>query len=426
MKNKLVSNRSSYLIFLPVLLFSLLGSVLAAFFHQTAIAFVLMFLFLVGAIARLWAFASARNLSISVSCSAAGLFPDEEAVFDIEVRNGKFLPVLWLEAFFPLAESQCLLPEDVRDAEPWEVPTLAEAGVSTTKVGEKKFKPLLWYDTQRVSSRWRAVHRGVYSTEGWRLRTGDGFGLAQAESALPQTSVRQFVVYPRLVRVSPQLFLRNLWNADTGTHGVMEDPTVIRSTRDYMTTDSLKRINWRLTARGLPLSVNVYEDILPKNVHFLFDGESFSGPEPHPEEMEDALSILGSEFVRLADAQVRCGVSLCRGKGVRAINIFDSQSPEELLCALAAYQPMPDLYNSDKNKILPQQPAFDLSPILQAAQRVGRFYYIAYDTASLHDRAALKHLDHTMTSILTYREPESFGEYETVCLSRLKEGSANG
>ena len=81
----------------------------------------------------------------------------------------------------------------------------------------------------------------------------------------------------------------------------MEDLTVIRSTRNYMTTDSLKHINWRLAARGLPLSVNVYEDILPKNVHFLLDGESFGGNVPHWEELEETLSILASEFVLLAD-----------------------------------------------------------------------------------------------------------------------------
>ena len=167
--------------------------------------------------------------------------------------------------------------------------------------------------------------------EGWRLHTGDGFGLGQIERKIAENEGQKFAVYPKLVRIKPDLFLRNLWNADTGARGVMEDPTVIRSTRDYMTTDSLKHINWRLAARGLPLSVNVYEDILPRNIHFLFDGESFGGPESHLDEMEEALSILGSEIVRLRELQVQCGLSLSRGAGTPAVNIFHAGSAEELL-----------------------------------------------------------------------------------------------
>lgn len=426
MKNKLVLNRSSLLVSLPALAVSLIAGVLAAFFGLRELAAVLILLFLLTGASRLWASATARHISISVSGSLRGLFPGDTAVFDIEVRNEKFLPVVWLELFFPLSPDLCLTPEHCRQPEEWEERALAEEKASTQLVGEKRLSFFLWYETLRLSSRWTANRRGVYSTEGWRLRTGDGFGLSQVELRLPREDVQTFAVYPKLVRVSPDLFLRNLWNADTGTRGVMEDPTVIRSTRDYMTTDSLKRINWRLAARGLPLTVNIYEDILPKSVHFLFDGESFSGPAPHLEEMEDALSILASELVRLTEAQVQCGLSLCRGAGGNAVNLFAPESTEALLFALAAYQPEPDKWDPAESKVVPQVPVFDQAPIYEAAQRVGRFYYIAYDTECLSGRPLLKHLDRTCTSILTYREPKPFGDFESVCLCRLKEGNAHG
>lgn len=426
MRDKLVFSRSSYLVSLPVLGGSLLGCVLAAFFGQGYLASVLMFLFLLAAVSRLWAFASARKISVSITSAIRGLFPGDEISFEIQVRNNKFLPVVWLELFCPLSKRLCLIPEDSRRPDDWEEAGLEEEGAATSLVGETRFSFFLWYETIRCTSRWRAVRRGLYSMEGWRLRTGDGFGLTQVERPIPREDVRRFAVYPQLVSVSPELFLRNLWNADTGTRGVMEDPTVIRSTRDYMTTDSLKHINWRLAARALPLAVNVYEDILPKNVHFLFDGESFSGPPRHLEEMEEALSILGSELVRLSQVQVRCGLSLCRGTWGAAANFFHAEDPQLLLRALAAYEPEKEKWDEESSKLVPQQPAFDEGPVFEAAQRVGRFYYIAYDTASLTGRRLLRRLDPASTTILTYEEPGPFGEYELVCLRHLREEGSHG
>ena len=76
--------------------------------------------------------------------------------------------------------------------------------------------------------------------------------------------------------------------------------------------------------------------------------------------------------------------------------------------------------------MVPQVPVFDAAPIYEAVQRVGRFYYIAYDTDCLSTRPLLKRLDRTCTSILTYQEPKPFGEFESVCLCRLKEEKEHG
>lgn len=424
-RNEIVFGRSSFLVSLPVVIGAPVLGALAAFFGQRPLAVVLILLFLLSGVSRLWVFAAAKGLTVSVSHPVQGLFPGEEAVVELTIHNGKLLPVVWLELFFPLDKRLCLVPEDSRKPEEWEIGELREMNASFERVGEKRVSFLLWYETLTLSTRWTAARRGVYSTEGWRLRTGDGFGLAQIQRAVAQNNPRHIAVYPKRIDVLPDLFLRNLWNADTGARGVMEDPTVIRSTRDYQVGDPVKHINWRLAARGLPLSVNVYEDILPKGVHFLFDGESFSGPGQHLTELEDALSILGSELIRL-DGKVGCGLSLCRGEGSEAVNLFAPTGLSAQLYALSAYLPAPDKWDDDHERILPQRPVFDSPAILQAAQRVGRFYYIAYDTASLADRALLRRLDPVMTTVLTYLPSRPFGAYETLCLQHLKGGPAHG
>lgn len=428
MKDKLDFSRSSNLVSWPALGIELLCCILSAFFDQWNLSAVLMFVFLLSGASRLWAHLTAKKLIVSAAGAGSGFFPGEEAVFDISVKNQKFLPVIWLEIFFPLSKDLCLTPENSRPPDDWETPVLERCGASTELVGEKRFSFFLWYETLHFQSRWKANRRGVYSTEGWRLRTGDGFGLTQVECPIWQTNSRQFAVYPKLIPVVPDLFLRNLWNARSGNRGVVEDPTIIRSTRDYMTTDSLKRINWRLAAQGLPLTVNVYEEILPKTVHFLFDGESFNRPDPHSEEMEDALSILASEIVRLSELQIQCGLSLCKGNGCEPINLFSSSSagPEDMLCALAAYQPLPSVQNTSTGKIMPQPTVFDEAPLYESAADIGRFYYISYDTDSVKSSKLLQRLDHTCTSLLPYCESDPYGEFETVCLCHLKEEEGHG
>ncbi len=422
-QTKAAFSRSSLLTSIPALVVVFVCAALAAFFGQGRLALALMFVFLLAGASRLWAVLAARHVQVRITGAVRGMFPGEEAQLEVTVHNGKFLPLVWLELFFPLARSLCLIPQESRKPDSWEVSALEEEGASTELVGQKRCAFLLWYETARLPVRFRAERRGVYTSALWRLRTGDGFGLTQIECPLPREERRSFAVYPRLVAVRPDLFLRNLWNADTGTRGVMEDPTVIRSTRDYQSTDSLKHINWRLTARGLPLCVNVYEDILPKGVHFIFDGESFSGKTPHLAQLEDALSILASELVRLDAAQVRCGLSLCRGRGGEAVNLFAAQSAtEDLLCALAAYEPAEPLRDGDGIEIVNQRPVFDEAPLLQAARGVGRFYYIAYSAGCLKSRPLLgRTLSPENTSVLTYVDAKPYGEYETVCLCSLKE-----
>ena len=422
MRTKAAMTHSSTLVSLPALALLLLCGVLAACFGQRQISLALIFVFLLAGASRLWAALAARRVSVSVSGAVRGMFPGEEARLELTVGNDKFFPLVWLELYFPLARGLCLTPEKSREPDDWEKVELEAAQASTRLVGAVRCPMLLWYEHTRLEVRWRANRRGVYSTRSWRLRTGDGFGLTQMEFPLPEQGARAFAVYPKLVEVRPDLFLRNLWNADTGTRGNMEDLTVIRSTRDYMPTDSLKHINWRLAARGLPLSVNVYEDILPKSVHFLLDGESFSGAHPHLEELEDTLSILASELVRLEGARVRCGVSLPGGMGGGAVNLFAlSSTTEDLLRALAAYEPASPVRDRETERVMDQLPAFDIPALVRAARSVGRFYYLVYSTDCLPTRSLERYLDHTRASILTYREDGPYGEYETVCLRSLKE-----
>ncbi|MCC8128320.1 MAG: DUF58 domain-containing protein [Clostridiales bacterium] len=381
----------------------------------------LMLVFLLGACARLWGALALRRLSLTVNSRQTGVFPGQTLTFDLRIHNDKLLPLAWMELSFPLSPDLCMTPEETRSPDDWEQAVLKAQGYSVRLLGEKKLPLCLWYETLEVSSVWTARRRGIYSISGWRLRTGDGFGMSQVEQEVNPDDVRQFAVYPALTSVTVEPFLRNLWNADTGARGVMEDVTVIRSTRDYQPGDQVRHINWRLTARCQPLSVNVYEDVLPRSVHFLLDGESFGGPAPHWEEMEETLSVLASVLVGLSEVQVACGLSVCRG-AAPAMHRGIGEDIFPLLRMLAAWKPAPPLKEGESSRILRRTAAFDRHALLEEAGRVGRFYYIAYSSEMLEQQPVLRSLDSSCMTLLTWQEERNFGDYEVVCLRSLRKG----
>ncbi len=441
MRPEFLYTESSALVTLPAMAFELSVCLFAAFFGQAVISGLFFLVFLAGLLARVFAYASFRRLLVTVDSGPSGLFPGGEIDMKVRLSNDKFLPVVWAGIFSPLQKRLCLVPDCTREPRDWERAELLAAGASDEAVCEYPLSGLLWYENTEFTLRWSARCRGLYRLSDWRLRTGDGFGLVQLEAPVPGLGGRTVAVYPRLLDVRPDVFLRNLWNADTGSRGIMEDVTLIRSTRAYQPQDNMKRINWRLAARGLPLSVNVFEEILPRSVHFLFDGESFSGQEKHPEEMEESLSILASEIAALSARDVRIGLSLPAGsvtrrrKEERTEKLTDAAVPEEeqeeplsfaeapveeLLYALSAYEPLPDLFDKDEQKVISREPLFRTAAIRDALHRTGRFYYVAYSAKTLNRSSILKSLDPEVLSILLYEPGESYGAYEVLELRKLR------
>ena len=419
MKYKLAMSRSSYLTSLPVLSALLILGVLSAVWEWKAVSGILLFVFLFSLISRVWAQMAASRLFVQFKTDRKGVFPGESFNTTVTVRNEKLLPVLWTELFLPLTKNQCLIPEENRLPEEWEKPTLIECGASDALVGSYCIPGLLWHEERKESIRWNAVRRGIYSTKLWRIRTGDGFGLAQVDTKAENGDV--FAVFPALREVDPSFFLRNLWNAEVGPKGVMEDLTVIRSTRGYSACDPAKRINWRLKARGLPLQVNVYEDTLPRGVHFILDGESFSGPEPHLMELEETLSILCSLAVELENHQVLCGLTLPWGSTNAPVSVRAEEGTEALLWAMAGYEPC-DKRKDDTGKVIRQCSQFDESGLLSFGNSAGRYYYVVYDLERLP--SLLLKLESSNTSILTWKEATTNSEFETVCLRGFLSGGA--
>lgn len=423
MKRKSFFNtRSSLFVSIPALLIFAGLSAVSAVLRFPALCAAFAFFFFLCLIARCWGLAALRNVTLTCEGSPAALFPPGEVKMQFHIKNGKNLPLIWLELTQPLEQDAPLIPMD-----PGEICHMQSVSgrQGETACLHKKFTWIMGYEEIHWTSVWSARHRGIFRPDALHLQAGDGFGLAQSEQFIGDTSGHCVAVYPALQPVSAELFLREMWEATSGVRGYMEDPTIIKSTRNYMPSDSFKRINWRVTARTQKTVVNTFETISPKSAHFIIDCESFNGLSPQQEAFEDTLSILTSLLLRLNAAGMQCSVSLPRGKtsAAQTITGIDHTPLEEILFAFAGYQLQDVIVPEDTDQspyTLPS--AFGEHSIL-TLQNAGRFYYVCAQIDRGESGALLFRLDPARTTILPYTLPsqgQALPAFPVVGLTTLK------
>lgn len=393
------------------------GAVVSAVFHLSALSAVLAFLCFFCLASRLWGEGALRNIGVETEFYPGGLFPQGTVELKLRVKNEKWLPVIWLEVFQPLGEKDALAPCDEE--------IVQEDGQRFLR---RKFTFLMGQEELLWTSHWTAQRRGLFHPEQMLLQAGDGFGLTQACRRIGAAG-RSVAVYPALQPVSPELFLRDLWDCSSGAKGYLEDPTVIQSTRDYQRTDPVKRINWRLTARTQRTVVNTYETILPKAAHFIVDCESFNGVQPQEAAFEDTLSILTSLLVELHHSGMRCGVSLPRSLRSAAAEYSPDASLEEILRAFAGYAFYPLEKPEDPHDPPRVLPAVFREEILQR-ENVGRFYYVCASVEQVKHQRFFQRLESSRTVLLPYTSPSAseraaLRDFTIVPLTTLKRGDGH-
>ncbi len=422
MNSALIEKRSSILISYPIICFNVAGCLISALYDRGLLSCIFLLLALLALIARLWANGAAGRVFTSLSCPRTGLYPGETLTVTVSARNEKALPVMWLNIYAPLPADLCIVCEQTRRTSEAERTELTEAGANERLVGEMKLGSLLWYSSISHESEWTARKRGRYSLSAWRLNTGDGFGLCEVLVPFPEAEGKRIDVFPARCPVRTGPFLRNMWNSQTGRHGYTEDVTLIRSTRDYQPGDPARSINWRLSARGLPLTANVYEQLLPRGIHFLLDSESFFDRAAHPEEFEEALSILGSELSSLSEQGVSVGLSLCRSRDMEAANLFDVDALQ-LLHLLSGVFPTEKEKENGKE---PERTAVFFDEEIAAAGNVGRFFYVAYDAPAYFRSGLGRLLDSAAVTVLASAGPYALPEITVLPLSGLRTGAVEG
>lgn len=197
--------------------------------------------------AQLWARLSLRRVTYERIVPEDHAFTGERVHMDLRITNNKPLPLPWIETRERFPEAM------VSDADD-EFATAGQISVMQTD----------WRTSigghQRVSRGYelQCPARGVYEIGPARLRSGDMFGLFSNERAEDRRT--RVVVYPATVEL-PELGLpaqRPFGEQPRGMR-VFEDTSRVAGLREYAPGDSMRRIDWKATARSGSLQSRVYD-----------------------------------------------------------------------------------------------------------------------------------------------------------------------
>ena len=161
-------------------------------------------------------------------------FLGERVQIDLQVRNQGWLPVPWLE---------------LRETLP------------VALVGPNHFQSVIHLgprDKANFEYSVEARKRGYYPIGPLSLSTGDILGLREPLQA--QNPAEHLVVYPKIILFSA-VGIPSRSPQGTLRHNVplFEDPTQVFGKREYISGDSLRRIDWKSSASTGRLQVKLFE-----------------------------------------------------------------------------------------------------------------------------------------------------------------------
>jgi uncharacterized protein (DUF58 family) len=242
-------------------------------------AFILMAAF----VAKTWSEHVFDSLDFERRIPENRAFAGEKLHMTLRMVNDKLLPVPWVEL-------RDLVPEELPDVDEPLTPSGSPGHVFLTRSTH-----LSWYERVSWPLELDAPARGYYRFGPARFRSGDVFGFfpAQREDE-DYTSV---IIYPATYTL-PELGLpsERPFGERKGRERIFEDPGRIAGIRDYRPEDSLRRIDWKASARRQSLQSRVYEPsstlhmLVALNVHTL--EHSWQGYVP--ELLERLLAVGGS------------------------------------------------------------------------------------------------------------------------------------
>ena len=216
--------------FIPALVFLVLIAALIRDDTVLTLGYLMAAVYFVG---RWWS-RRAFNAVMLTRAFTDHAFPNESVTVRLEMTNASLLPVVWLSLY------EGAVPEISGGQSFREVISLGPRGRKTFHYELRTYK------------------RGYYPVGPLFLHSGDLFGLS--DDALSQGTPDHLTVYPRIVSLSRLgLPSRSPLGTLRHTQPIFEDPSRVIGKRDYVSGDSLRRVDWKATAASGRLQVKQFE-----------------------------------------------------------------------------------------------------------------------------------------------------------------------
>ena len=250
----------SYWFLIPLLLF--IGSLIL---HQVPLLLVSLLLFLAGGVTKLWGRYCLSRVEYHRKISPNRVFWGEEVQLEVEITNRKLLPLLWLQ---------------IDDEIPPEV-TFLKGKTSTTRNPHRSvlnnLLSLSWY--HKVTRRYtvKCLQRGYFAFGPANISSSDLFGFSKREMEIPEVSY--LMVYPRIVPLEKLgIPARQPFGDIRLEKHLFQDPVLTSGVRDYNSSDSLKRIHWKTTARRGRLQTKTFEPTTTVDMGIFLDVRTVKPP----------------------------------------------------------------------------------------------------------------------------------------------------
>ena len=218
-------------------------------FFSSLITIVLMLL------AQFWNDNIFNKLSIKRSLSAERANIGEKIYYEIELKNQKLLPVLGLI----LKDRVTVGVDFINDSFIHEVP-------GNNFNFFQDFFSLKWYEKVNRKYDFKAQRRGYYQFGNGNIFYSGIFGFYQ--NKLKDNHYCELIVYPRILNAKKiNVDLKQIFGASMSEGWIHNDPLNKVGVRPYESTDDIKKINWKASARHNRLESNVYKPSYDKEVH---------------------------------------------------------------------------------------------------------------------------------------------------------------
>ena len=400
------------------LLVLLLLAVVAVYFQAWMVGAFLCFIFLLCFGSRMWSSAVLKRVDFTVDPVQGSCYAGERLKLKLQVRNRSFLPLVWLDVILPTGKKPLVRQEGQEEFSWFQI-----FGAAEQQTGIRdRFVWLLWQQEITWEEELCTFRRGVVEMKGALLQAGDGFGLSAKEAWKPYAAPFRLLIYPRLVPVTVQPFLKITQEAVAESRGQTEDITILKSSRPYQPGDPMKRINWRLLAGSGRMEVNVYETVMPGCAAFVLDLASFCREVEHQD--SPGSSYTTTELLkRDLEAMLSFAASCMRAvteHGLRTALIIPAYGSREAVFCLpeeekeaALQKSMEALAEINYQK---ETVRFPYEEFWQVSHKLGNIYLCSRTEEESHFGELAYHLGRSRARYLTLKRSRAeTGEYDCLC-----------